>query len=503
MEDHSCTPLKVIPVPPLTHPRHRTTTNPSQRLGAKVALTLLAALALAVAGVWLLNHHYNGRALPGTTVAGIDVSGMDQTEARDVLSQRLLTTTVKVQVGAHSEEVHPAELGAETDIVAAADKAVAPIWSPAALWSQLTGGRDIPVETVVNQTVLQQYVDRHILKDKRAATDARAVEKADGRWGLEPSTTGLSANLENVPELLEQQTQTLENSKLDIPLQEVAPEISDDTAQATVNTLEAMRTTPVDLVGPDGEHWEITAKDRKGWFTTTKADGALHVTINEDAVSTSVTDTVADLNVEPEPGIEQVDTEGRTAKVISKSTAGQEVTNTDELTAGLQESLTSQTPYEGTVKAQEVPATPMKVNAPGAEGNPDAGALADKKWIDVNLEDKTVTAYKGNTPVWGPRPIVDGKDGNETVTGSYEIYLRFEQQDMTNGAYYPKGHPKYYYNPDVPWVQYFHRGFGFHGAPWRDSFGYSGSHGCINMPVAEAKWLYNWADMGTRVEVHY
>src|SRR5699024_484488 len=100
-------------------------------------------------------------------------------------------------------------------------------------------------------------------------------------------------------------------------------------------------------------------------------------------------------------------------------------------------------------------------------------------------------------------PMVDGKPGNETVTGTYEIYLRYEKQDMTNEATYPEGHEKHYYNPDVPWVQYFHRGYGFHGAPWRSSFGYSGSHGCINMPVHEAKRLYDWASMGTRVEVHH
>ena len=121
----------------------------------------------------------------------------------------------------------------------------------------------------------------------------------------------------------------------------------------------------------------------------------------------------------------------------------------------------------------------------------------------MDLANKTVTAYVGDTPVWGPRAMVDGKEGNETPTGTYEIYLRYDRQDMTNAAYYPEGHEKYYYTPDVPWVQYFHRGFGFHGAPWRSSFGYSGSHGCINMPVSDAKWLYDWASIGTKTVVHY
>lgn len=484
-------------------PRHLNDTHPLQSHRTHVALTILATLLLLVAGVWALNHHYSARAMPGTTVAGINVGGMNQTEARDTLSQALVDTTVTVQMGDHTEEVHPGELGATTDIVAAADKAVAPIWAPADLWGQLTGGRDISVGTTVDRAKLQEYADSRLPEGRDTPTDAQAVEKDDGHWAMEPSKAGLAANLEDVPETLGREAQTLHDFELTIPVQKVDPEISDDTAQTAVDTLEDMRNTPVELTGPDGRHWEIPAEDRKGWFTTTKADGALDVSVDEEAVSASVDELLADLKVVPEPGIEQVDASGKTVKVISGSTGGQEVSNADALSAAIQGAVTSQTPYEGAVEVQDVPASPMKVNAPGAEGNPDAGALADTKWIDVNLEEKTVTAYEGNTPVWGPRPIVDGKAGNETATGSYEIYLRFEQQDMTNAPYYPKGHPKYYYNPDVPWVQYFHRGFGFHGAPWRDSYGYSGSHGCINMPVNEAKWLYNWADMGTRVEVHH
>ena len=45
----------------------------------------------------------------------------------------------------------------------------------------------------------------------------------------------------------------------------------------------------------------------------------------------------------------------------------------------------------------------------------------------MDLSAKTVTAYVGDTPVWGPRTMVDGK-GNETVTGTYEIYLRYDRQ---------------------------------------------------------------------------
>ena len=41
----------------------------------------------------------------------------------------------------------------------------------------------------------------------------------------------------------------------------------------------------------------------------------------------------------------------------------------------------------------------------------------------------------------------------------------------------------------------------FHGTYWHSNFGYPMSHGCINMITEDAKWLYDWAPIGTEVEV--
>jgi lipoprotein-anchoring transpeptidase ErfK/SrfK len=56
--------------------------------------------------------------------------------------------------------------------------------------------------------------------------------------------------------------------------------------------------------------------------------------------------------------------------------------------------------------------------------------------------------------------------------------------------------------PGVPWTMFFTKeGGAIHGAYWHDSFGMRYSHGCVNLPVAKAKTLYDWADAGTRVYV--
>jgi hypothetical protein len=122
------------------------------------------------------------------------------------------------------------------------------------------------------------------------------------------------------------------------------------------------------------------------------------------------------------------------------------------------------------------------------------------KWIDVNLTQQTLIAYVDARPVLLAQ-ISSGKPKYETEIGSWRIYWRTPKQDMDGGTDKP-GDP-YYNIKDVPWVQYFHHsGEGLHGAYWHDLFGRPRSHGCVNLSIQNANWLYLWAAKGTPVNVH-
>jgi hypothetical protein len=41
---------------------------------------------------------------------------------------------------------------------------------------------------------------------------------------------------------------------------------------------------------------------------------------------------------------------------------------------------------------------------------------------------------------------------------------------------------------------YFYGAYSIHGAYWHNDFGRPRSHGCVNVPIADAKWLFEWAD---------
>lgn len=60
-----------------------------------------------------------------------------------------------------------------------------------------------------------------------------------------------------------------------------------------------------------------------------------------------------------------------------------------------------------------------------------------------------------------------------------------------------------WYNlPNVPNDMYFYQSYAIHGAYWHNNFGRPMSNGCVNVPLAMAKTLYDWAPKGTKVEVY-
>lgn len=122
---------------------------------------------------------------------------------------------------------------------------------------------------------------------------------------------------------------------------------------------------------------------------------------------------------------------------------------------------------------------------------------AGTKRIVVDLSEQWLTAYAGDEVVYDA-PVSTGKDGFNTPTGTYKVYLKYAKQTMrgTLGG-------ESWVVPDVPHVMYFNGGVALHGAYWHDKFGTGTrlSHGCVNLPLEAAAILYDWTPEGTQVIV--
>jgi LysM repeat protein len=113
------------------------------------------------------------------------------------------------------------------------------------------------------------------------------------------------------------------------------------------------------------------------------------------------------------------------------------------------------------------------------------------KWIDINRATQGLVAYEGQRPVYWAT-VSTGTYRTPTPTGSFRIYSKIRSGTMAGPGYYL---------PNVPYIMNFYGGYAIHGTYWHSNFGYPMSHGCVNMRISDAQWLYNWAPVGTLVVV--
>jgi hypothetical protein len=124
-------------------------------------------------------------------------------------------------------------------------------------------------------------------------------------------------------------------------------------------------------------------------------------------------------------------------------------------------------------------------------GHADAG----RRWIDVSIDQQLLVAYEGRRPVFaalvstGKGGVDDPETTHATVQGTFFIEHKHITDTMDGDATDAD-----FDLHDVPYVQYFHRGYALHGAYWHDDFGKPRSSGCVNLAPQDAAWLFEWTD---------
>jgi lipoprotein-anchoring transpeptidase ErfK/SrfK len=121
---------------------------------------------------------------------------------------------------------------------------------------------------------------------------------------------------------------------------------------------------------------------------------------------------------------------------------------------------------------------------------------AGERWIDIDLDTQTLVAYEGEVPVFATLVSTGkGRQGtaNATPKGVHRVWAKLLTSDMDNLE--DENANRYYRMEDVPYVQYFSKGVGLHGAFWHRSFGRVRSHGCVNLAPRDAQRLFWWTGL--------
>lgn len=118
-----------------------------------------------------------------------------------------------------------------------------------------------------------------------------------------------------------------------------------------------------------------------------------------------------------------------------------------------------------------------------------------ERWISIDLFEQVLIAYEGERPVFATL-VSTGLPRWPTYEGTFNIYIRHQREFMSWGTV----GDDFYSLEEVPWTMFFDAGRALHGAYWHDGFGYRRSHGCVNLSITDARWLYDWVAevMGSR-----
>jgi lipoprotein-anchoring transpeptidase ErfK/SrfK len=167
-----------------------------------------------------------------------------------------------------------------------------------------------------------------------------------------------------------------------------------------------------------------------------------------------------------------------------------------------------------TVKAPSVAAAkqaPVTKTAPAIAAAPTNYCAGNtlNHFVKVSISQRHLWACQASDEVYDSAVVtgIEYLAADRTPVGTYHVYAKYTNTVLrgsdSTGSW---DDPVSYWMPflDNQYGQY-----GLHDATWRSPSAFGNidpnsadaSHGCVELPLATAKWLYDWAPIGTTVTV--
>ncbi len=440
-----------------------------RRLWLKIGVPAAAVVAAATVCSLVL-------IAPGTTAAGVPVGGQTSGAAAESISSRL--ADIEVTLGEGGPTVSAADLGATVDASALADAAFAgsPMWNVTA-WFAEYGTPDVSLDADRAANAL-----RAALPDAYTDPTPAAVTFQDGAYAVTPAVDGTGVSLDAVRGALQSALSTGAGTATVDPTPEaVASVVTTAAAETTASSLNDMIAEAGFYVGDD-RAVPVTADTLASWVDVAADEtGTFSFTVDAAAIQTAV-DTLPDqVNQDPVDANVLSNEAGTVLATLVEGQDGRALGDTSNVARDFADQLAAgDASYD---LAADVTAR---------------STVSTVRLAEVDLGEQRLY-LKENGKVVDTWLISSGRDGAVTYQGHYSIGWRTPLQDMKGTS---RDTGSKYTQPDVPWVMYFNGNQAFHGAYWHDNFGNQMSAGCVNMPPALAKKLYDWMPDGGDVWIH-
>lgn len=451
----------------------------------------LVAAAAAMTGLYLKSDDYTSKQFPkGTTINGIDCSGLTYEAARDKLSKEWNTKTLTVVGDLNDELTKYTDFNCTYDIDRQLDslkhdhllKAVANHY----VHTPLAASIPMKVETC-GEEFKQEVLSSEFLTIENAteSTDAY-VDVSDPDFPIVPEKQGTAIDKEM---FLNSVLDHIKSGELRITFDQKKyvqkPAVTSDDPKLTEYQEFCKKYLKQQIHYQLGEESFTMSGEELSKLLKSDLSGKA----DEEAVKAYVSELAKKYNT---VGIQR----------NFKSLAGKNITVKGG-TYGWkidQEKETEQL-MQDIASHKDVDREPVYSH----KGYGTYSRLLGDTYIDVDFTKQEVRYYNSGTLKFSS-PVVTGclSKGHATPTGTYFIMNRLRNIVLRGD----NGDGTRYESPVSYWMGITPTGIGFHDANWRSSFGgniwkTSGSHGCVNMPPSRIPQMFKIVEVGMPVVMHY
>ncbi len=454
----------------------------------------LLVFSIVLAGVLLVSSigaglvwYFQDRALPSVTLASVEVGGKTRAEITQIVQNQVATMKVTFTNG----QTHTAtlsELGVNVDVGKSVQQALntrRDIVYNLDLWQQ----RSLPLTYTADIGVFKNYIKEHFPSVVVDAKDAQLVfNPSTQKFEIQPGEPGKGYDLVQFTSAIEKLVAHPQPLTLPVSTSPVQPLIRPTAFTKLQQEVNQQVGASLRFTYQGKLIYSASPQDIASWtnFTPDPVKGTVTAAYDPAKIKQFLSQKVG-ANIAA-PAIDRKVIHDPTTgndTVIQQGQVGRQLDDLDGLAKRVTDSLANNQPLNTEVAITTAPFKTINLAGTG-------------RWIEVDLSEQRTYLWLDNTKI-ASFLISSGVSWAPTVKGEFAIRHKTPNQVMTGGS---KATGDYYYLPNVKWDSYFYEDYAFHAAYWHNNFGHPMSHGCINMREADAKQLYDFAPIGTKVVVH-
>jgi vancomycin resistance protein YoaR len=265
---------------------------------ARAALRAIAVVAVfivaATLGLFLYGYAHVDRVYQGVTVAGVEVGGMTETEARSAIEKRyndFLGQPVTLTFEGAEYQVVPRDAGVRLNIDATVDQALAfgrsgSIWGRSQIWTRaMLRGHDLPAVLLVDEAALDRAMNELAPEIARPPVNAYIDIASSGEPEVITEVPGIAFDIGTTTSALVAHVSTMGAEPIAVSAPPIQPDVKKEDLAPQLAEVQAAVGSTLVISGLD-QHWAIRQDDLKR-IVTVPGPGQ-PVEINRDAVKTLV-----------------------------------------------------------------------------------------------------------------------------------------------------------------------------------------------------------------------